>query len=500
MPTLKNSLTGLLITCYPMNKDEQFYAETNSFREQRKLSKTSKYTPNPCYDIDLIEQFWKNYWKNFSFFLPLDLDDISYFPLDVFIDKCSQKDFIVMCKNHLFLTNMEILQHISKHIDNMKVIDDADSLFYLAYSFSHLINDLTFCINKDVLLSMNTGIMAPFISCIIDEVTLDFDKSFYRNDKRLTEIHNSIINILGEEFSKEKDGDTLLSKFAIDIIEESFYKAKHCIEKSRRDIFKYNKDIDEDKYSPINLFSYLFFTSYPIAIGKIKKELSNIAPDICRSEAISLFNNVHEEFAKDKLVKHWEKNILAKEGEKAMAGKLFDEIKKGKELDYVFNSVSIIVELCILDDILRGNEVKYGIDFGDKEKKEQTYFFTDEEAKKSGLGMHAIEMLQYIESIKEKLIGSPSKWAVVMKALYDDKRINCNEDAESFYDKVIRMFDTEVKLSSFKTEFGRVKNKDYEVVSDWGRDKRNENKISLYKKIRNFIERMVNDKLNETKR
>lgn len=85
---------------------------------------------------------------------------------------------------------------------------------------------------------------------------------------------------------------------------------------------------------------------------------------------MSLFNNVHEEFSKDKLVKHWEKNILAKDGEKAMAGKLFDEIKKGKELDAVFNSVSIIVELCILDDILRGNEVKYSIDFGDKVKNE----------------------------------------------------------------------------------------------------------------------------------
>ena len=76
MPTLKNSLTELLITCYPMNKDEQFYAETTIFREQRQLSKTSKYTPNPCYDIDLIERFWKNYWQNFSVFLPLDLDDI----------------------------------------------------------------------------------------------------------------------------------------------------------------------------------------------------------------------------------------------------------------------------------------------------------------------------------------------------------------------------------------------------------------------------------------
>ena len=91
---------------------------------------------------------------------------------------------------------------------------------------------------------------------------------------------------------------------------------------------------------------------------------------------MSLFNNVHEEFSKDKLVKHWEKNILAKDGEKAMAGKLFDEIKKGKELDAVFNSVSIIVELCILDDILRGNEVKYSIDFGDKVKNEQGYFVT----------------------------------------------------------------------------------------------------------------------------
>lgn len=215
---------------------------------------------------------------------------------------------------------------------------------------------------------------------------------------------------------------------------------------------------------------------------------------------MSLFNNVHEEFSKDKLVKHWEKNILAKDGEKAMAGKLFDEIKKGKELDAVFNSVSIIVELCILDDILRGNEVKYSIDFGDKVKNEQGYFFTDEQVKKSDLGMHAKEMLQYIESIKEELIGSPSKWAVVMKALYDDKNIKCNEDAESFYDKVIGIFDTEVKLSSFKTEFGRVKNKDFEVESDWGRDKRNENKISLYKKIRDFIKRMVNDKVNETKR
>ena len=193
MPTLKNSLTELLITCYPMNKDEQFYAETTIFREQRKLSKTSKYTPNPCYDIDLIERFWKNYWQNFSVFLPLDLDDISYFPLDVFINKCSQKDFIVMCKNHLFLTNMAILQHISKHIDNMKVIDDAYSLSYLAFSFSHLIDDLTSCIKKDVLLSKNTGIMAPFISCVIDEVTLDFDKAFYRNDKSLAEIPNSII-------------------------------------------------------------------------------------------------------------------------------------------------------------------------------------------------------------------------------------------------------------------------------------------------------------------
>lgn len=500
MPTLKNSLTELLITCYPMNKDEPFYAETTIFREQRQLSKTSKYTPNPCYHIDLIERFWNNYWQNFSVFLPLDLDDISYFPLDVFINKCSQKDFIVMCKNHLFLTNMAILQHISKHIDNMKVIDDAYSLSYLAYSFSHLIDDLTSCIKKDVLLSKNTGIMAPFISCVMDEVTLDFDKAFYRNDKSLAEIPNSIITNFGEEISKENDGDILLSKFAINIIEESFYKAKHCFEESCRDIFKFNKDIDKDKYSPINLFSYLFFTSYPIAIGKIKKELSNIAPDICRSEAMSLFNNVHEEFSKDKLVKHWEKNILAKDGEKAMAGKLFDEIKKGKELDAVFNSVSIIVELCILDDILRGNEVKYSIDFGDKVKNEQGYFFTDEQVKKSDLGMHAKEMLQYIESIKEELIGSPSKWAVVMKALYDDKNIKCNEDAESFYDKVIRMFDTEVKLSSFKTEFGRVKNKDFEVESDWGRDKRNENKISLYKKIRDFIKRMVNDKVNETKR
>lgn len=183
-----------------------------------------------------------------------------------------------------------------------------------------------------------------------------------------------------------------------------------------------------------------------------------------------------------------------------MAGKLFDEIKKGKELDAVFNSVSIIVELCILDDILRGNEVKYSIDFGDKVKNEQGCSFTEEDAKKSDLGMHAIEMLQYIELIKEELIGSPSKWAVLMKALYDDKRIKCNEDAESFYDKVIRMFDRKVKLSSFKTEFGRVKNKDFEVESDWGRDKRNENKISLYKKIRDFIKRMVNDKVNETKR
>lgn len=483
-----------------MNKDEQFYGETKSFKEQRNLSKTSKYDPNPCYDIDLIERYWNNYWQIFSDFLPLDSDDISYCPLDVFIKKCSQIDYIVMCKNHLFLTNMEILQHIPKHIDNMKVIDDAHSLFYLAYSFSQLINDLISCINKDVSLSKNTGIMAPFSSCIIDEVKLDFDKSFYRNDNRLTEIHNSIINSLGEEFQKEKDGKTFLSKFAIDIIEESFYKAKRCFEESSRAIFKSNKDFDKDNDSPINLFLYLFFTSYPIAIGKIKKELSNIAPDICRSEAISLFNNVHDEFVKDKLVKHWEKNILAKEGEKAMAGELFDEIKKGKEIDSVFNSVSIIVELCILDDILRGNEVKYGIDFGDKEKNEQSYFFTDEEAKKSGLGMHAIEILQYIESIKGELLGRPSKWAVVMKALCDDKRINCNEDAESFYDKVIRMFDTEVKLSSFKTEFGRVKNEIYEVVSVWGRDKRNEKKISLYKKIRNFIERMVNDKVNETKR
>lgn len=81
-----------------------------------------------------------------------------------------------------------------------------------------------------------------------------------------------------------------------------------------------------------------------------------------------------------------------------------------------------------------------------------------------------------------------------------DKNIKRNEDAESFYDKVIRIFDKEVKLSSFKTEFGRVKNKDFEVESDWGRDKRNENKISLYKKIRDFIKRMVNDKVNETKR
>ena len=133
-------------------------------------------------------------------------------------------------------------------------------------------------------------------------------------------------------------------------------------------------------------------------------------------------------------------------------------------------------------------------------KNEQGCSFTDEQVKKSDLGMHAKEMLQYIESIKEELIGSPSKWAVLMKALYDDKNIKRNEDAESFYDKVIRIFDKEVKLSSFKTEFGRVKNKDFEVESDWGRDKRNENKISLYKKIRDFIKRMVNDKVNETKR